>query len=634
MGVTRFHPFPATVRSGRAAWGLLLALVCGALAVAASGPPPVVLTQPSPPVELARALVILRDPSAHRNIQEILAAPASDWVAPGLRGTPAFGFSPDVFWVRFGLRSAVTNALVAIVELKATRFEKLDWFLVEGGAVVATEAAGNLRPRAGLKLPTRLPAIPVNLPPGETVEVFLRAETETSILFPLTVYCGYESFARAAVKRELGRFVFAGLILGIFALSLVLAITLRQFLFLLNVLLAAILLLAYVVFSGYWTWFELPYATYLVRQPSLALVVAWCLVAGFFTREFFSDSLPPAWLRHTGEGLLLGLVPLLVLMLFLPYRLCADLAALVNVGTMGACLLITAWQYFFRKKQNAWLMLLAWVLNLAIMVVLHLQWHGWMPTWLPTQLGMLEFVAVLTFLFLVASMNRSFQRLQSQVRTQTLERALLEARLRMLRYQVNPHFLFNSLNSAISLTLESPARTHAFLTRLSRFLRASLQDSTDMTVLLAEEVQTVQAYLNVEQVRFEQRLEVTFDIPDEAGNYLVPELVLQPLVENAIKHGMRRAPFVLRLRIHAARDGDDLQLEVANTGRLKTPAPATPAEPSTDGIGLPNLRQRLELIYRGRARLTLAEADGWVLARIRLPLAQSATKSAHAPACD
>ena len=207
--------------------------------------------------------------------------------------------------------------------------------------------------------------------------------------------------------------------------------------------------------------------------------------------------------------------------------------------------------------------------------------------------------------------------LQRQVRATQLERSLAEARLLALRYQVNPHFLFNALNSAITLVRHEPARATPFLYRLADFLRVALRADRNLTVPLSEEVERLRAYLDVEKVRFEERLDVSLDFPAEFGQCEVPELILQPLVENAVKHGMRQPAKTYHLRLHARREGDHLQIEVANTGRLATgPDPGK----GTGHTGLNNLRERLQLLYQERANLTLTEADGWVVARLSLPV--------------
>ena len=605
----------------RMAMLLLLGTVLGmgtAFATHGVVPGPIALTGQTAPTVMDTRILILRDHSRRLELSDVLAGPAREWFTHSGSGVPAFGFSPDVFWVKFRLHGGSGVELHTVVELQATRFELLDWFVVKGGVVVDSEAGGNLRPRKGLKLDTRQPAFPVSLAPGEDVDVYLRAETETSILFPITVYSGYESYTSAVVRQEWGGFAFCGLAATIFVLSLALGILLHQRLFLLNALISALLMLEYAIFHSYWAWFDLPYATYLVRQPTLALVIALSIGVGLFTMESFSDFPLPRWLRRAWGWTVVVLLALMVLVLFLPYPASGRIAMSVHLVTSFICLILTSWFYLVRKKATLRLMMLGWLVNLGLMLVLQLQWYGVIPSWLPVQGAMTEFLGIIALLFLVASMDRFHQLLQGQVRTKMLEQELAEARLRMLRYQVNPHFLFNSLNSAISLARED-LRTTDFLRRLARFLRASLDEGAGMTVPLADEVQKLEAYLDVEKVRFGERLDWSFEIAPGTSECLVPELMLQPLVENAIKHGMRRAPFVLQVRVRVARDGHVLCVEVANTGSLRPPdAPGCKRE----GVGLVNLRNRLALIYKGDGQFTLVQEGEWVFARIRVPFSQ------------
>jgi len=271
------------------------------------------------------------------------------------------------------------------------------------------------------------------------------------------------------------------------------------------------------------------------------------------------------------------------------------------------------WLHRLQPGGGTRLLLAAWLTNFGVVVAIILELTGATPAWLPQKMAPLIYGVTISVLFLAASTQRAHEFMREQVRASQLEKSLAEARLLALRYQVNPHFLFNSLNSAIALAMREPARVGPFLYRLASFLRAAMRAERGLTVPLAEEIEKLSAYLDVEKVRFEERLEVALDFPGELGQCQVPELILQPLVENAIKHGMNQAAKIYRLRLRAWREGDRLRLEVANTGCLATGA-------SAGGTGLNNLRERLQLLYQDRGSLTLTEADGWVLARLSLPL--------------
>ena len=185
------------------------------------------------------------------------------------------------------------------------------------------------------------------------------------------------------------------------------------------------------------------------------------------------------------------------------------------------------------------------------------------------------------------------------------------AQLEMLRYQINPHFLFNSLNSIRASIDEDADRARRMVTQLSEFLRYSLLHHGAAEVALAEEVEAVRNYLAIEQTRFEERLEVDFRIEEAAEGLPTPSFLLNPLVENAIKHGLKSSARPLRVRVSAKVEDGALILEVANTGSLSGECTGT-------GVGLRNTRERLEKVSGGRGRLELFEEGGWVRARVTL----------------
>jgi len=187
------------------------------------------------------------------------------------------------------------------------------------------------------------------------------------------------------------------------------------------------------------------------------------------------------------------------------------------------------------------------------------------------------------------------------------ERALISARLadqaqlKMLRYQLNPHFLFNTLNAISTLVLEKDGRqANQMLTKLSAFLRYSLDSDPLQRTTLAEELRALQLYLDIEKTRFGDRLKITLDIDPEAMEARVPSLILQPAIENAIKYAIARMESGGEIAIIAKRDGEFLKLAVCDNG------PAPPSDPSSllassrSGVGLVNMRDRLAHLYGAR----------------------------------
>jgi two-component system, LytTR family, sensor kinase len=191
-----------------------------------------------------------------------------------------------------------------------------------------------------------------------------------------------------------------------------------------------------------------------------------------------------------------------------------------------------------------------------------------------------------------------------------------EAQLEMLRYQLQPHFLFNSLNSLRALIAEDPSRARAMVTELSDFLRYSLLARGATEMPLAEEIASIQRYLTLEQVRYEGGLQVTVEVEPAAESKLIPSFLLHPLAENAVKYSIRSSPRPLRVQVTARVEGPRLLVEIANTGRWCEPHDGPPENGLK--VGLANVRQRLAWLYPGRHTFEVGQSDGWVRARIEL----------------
>lgn len=216
-----------------------------------------------------------------------------------------------------------------------------------------------------------------------------------------------------------------------------------------------------------------------------------------------------------------------------------------------------------------------------------------------------------------------FLALQYNARARETERRLAAAReeamaaqMRALHYQVNPHFLFNTLNSITGLIEEGAGQPARDMTlRLASFLRRTLALDPAADVHLAEEIALQMEYLAIEEARFSDRLEVRLLLPDTVRDARVPALILQPLVENAIKHGVARTPGHALVEIGADREGNALRLWV------ESPAPAAESAGAGLGIGLANVSARLAARWPGHAGcMHLPVGTGRVRAEMRLPL--------------
>src|SRR5688572_4113110 len=192
-------------------------------------------------------------------------------------------------------------------------------------------------------------------------------------------------------------------------------------------------------------------------------------------------------------------------------------------------------------------------------------------------------------------------------RAAELEARLTSAKLQALRMQINPHFLFNTLNSIAALVYINPRAADEMLGDLSELLRRSLDSMEDQEIPLAQELEFMGAYLRIEQKRFAERLRVEQNVPDELMKALVPALILQPLVENAIRHGIepQRAPGLIV--IEAKQEGRRLHLIVRDDGRGLPPAVSNNSE--RRGIGLANTQARLKGLYGTDHSFSVGKAE-------------------------
>jgi sensor histidine kinase YesM len=180
------------------------------------------------------------------------------------------------------------------------------------------------------------------------------------------------------------------------------------------------------------------------------------------------------------------------------------------------------------------------------------------------------------------------------------EKAVLEANLRLLQAQIEPHFLFNTLSNVVSLIDTEPAKGKSMLMDLIRYLRISLSRTLPDTTTLDQEMETIRAYLNIQKIRLGGRLHFTLEVPETLAQNPLPPLLLQPLVENAVKHGLEPKIEGGEIRITVAEEGGSLRIEVVDSGLGFSSFDAS-------GVGIANVRQRIKLIYGEKGRLLFEE---------------------------
>ncbi len=295
---------------------------------------------------------------------------------------------------------------------------------------------------------------------------------------------------------------------------------------------------------------------------------------------------------------------------------------------LATCLMMIFSLWLFKPRQ--WMSLFAVILAaVGCGVLIGMQTGRWIleslhlsgPAWPAKEIVR----TVLLALFLCAAgtyfcITRKRLRLRGEslekerIRRAEVEKEALEAKFRILQAQIEPHFLFNTLSNVVSLIDTDPARGKAMLLDLTRYLRTSLARTMPDKTTLNQEMQMISAYLNIQKIRMGERLSFSFDIPEDTGQLPLPPMLLQPLVENAVKHGLEPKIDGGKIDIRASRDRGMLKIDVTDTGLgLSSFNPG--------GVGLRNVRERIELLYGDQGRFTLLEnAPTGIQATIEVPI--------------
>lgn len=188
-----------------------------------------------------------------------------------------------------------------------------------------------------------------------------------------------------------------------------------------------------------------------------------------------------------------------------------------------------------------------------------------------------------------------------------------ESELKSLKAQLNPHFIFNCMNSIRALVDENPVKAKLAVTQLSNILRTTLLMDKSKEIFLKDEISLVKDFLQLEQIRYEERLAYEFKIDEDVYNCQIPPFIIQSQVENAIKHGISVLPGNGRIIIEAHKLSSNLIIKVSNTGKINSATPLT-------GVGFKNSRHRLELLYGSAGKIEVREENDLVIVEINIPL--------------
>ena len=225
-------------------------------------------------------------------------------------------------------------------------------------------------------------------------------------------------------------------------------------------------------------------------------------------------------------------------------------------------------------------------------------------------IGGLVYLALVLIYYLASYGEKLRERAKQE---ELLKNLVRDAELNVLKSQINPHFLFNSLNSISSLTLTNPDEAREMIIRLSDFLRYSLKHRENEYVPLKEEMGRMKDYLAIEKIRFGDKLNYAFELSPECEDYPVPTMIYQPLFENAIRHGVYESVEPVSIYFECKQDNDYLSARIINNFDTQVPSR------KGTGVGLENVRKRIELAYEGRGMVKWNREDGKFIVTMLLP---------------
>lgn len=350
-------------------------------------------------------------------------------------------------------------------------------------------------------------------------------------------------------------------------------------------------------------------------RPILNLIIIWTLIALVFTTINYLSG------RSEGRNSRLG-----VILMDNTFRF----------GVWGFLSPLVFWlssRFDFQSRSNYFRDFFAHLFGALIIISLHFLFYGLMAWfgyiryrdesgtyWQFAQntflgffyLGLLVY-GLIIFACQAIIRNRRFA--AEQKKSSALQAQLVQAQLQALKMQLQPHFLFNTLNSISSLVIKNPIQAQTMIAKLGDFLRMTLDFNENQMVLLNEELQFLRSYLDIEQTRFSDKLEVVFDVREDVLNAIVPHLALQPIVENSVKHGIAQLTEGGKIEINAKKIGDKLQLQIKDNG--KGNGVFQPKEKT----GLSNVKARLQHLYGEEFSFEMkSEMSSATIVTIMIPL--------------
>lgn len=541
------------------------------------------------------------DPSCALRITDVIADSRVRF-SPCTENIPSFGFTKSAVWVRFVVRSTSENPERLVVRLGTARLSHFSWHVVDGTRLVKSVTGGAAD---GAAPAVRLPTVELEIPAGETRTIYGRAESDTAVW--LKILAGSPVAMERLEEQDTSRQMLQiGFCIAVGLFGLLFGLVNRQKLFFLLTGIAACHVFYCAVFNGFarmaWPgiplWFE--------RGGFGAITSLGGCGFLLFNRHYLGVRSARGFV-HLLQWLPMGACVLAFgLFLILPFH---DSVRVWNVLLITVIVAESLWiaTRFRRRHPGDYWFLLAWSGIGVSITLLALQFPATLPMLVPADRLQHLMVPFILVSFVLAVVTHQTNLRDLELRLAEARRAASEARLTALRHRINPHFLFNVLTSIDALSRVSPERVPPLVSRLATFLRLRLAPCPEMLAPFRHELETARAYLDIEQVRFGESLSASYDIAPESMEWLVPELLLQPLVEEGVKCGFEHDVEV-HILVASRLDSDGLVISVTHSGCL----PASSA-------GDESIRKRLSLHYGRRADCSVSGESGSVTTRIFIP---------------
>jgi len=313
-------------------------------------------------------------------------------------------------------------------------------------------------------------------------------------------------------------------------------------------------------------------------------------------------------LIYSALSIAVGIVQFILLHFFFKLDLNASAVDSIIYSTIFSFIGLSIWfmvYYNDIEKNNIWIFSIShlfsssiavavWILISHFLVSLFISDNTIYNTFLDKFLylrivqGYLGYIIIALFYYVLIFYQTNIDNRQREESFKTL---LRDAELKSLKSQINPHFLFNSLNSISSLTMFDPEKAQAMIIKLSEYLRFSLQFKPDDTITFEKEIENIQRYLEIEKIRFGKRLAMNFEIEDVCNTVFVPTMILQPLFENAIKYGVHENTEETLISVKAKKESNHIAFTISNNYDKES------VGSKGQGIGLSNIKDRMQIIY-------------------------------------